>query len=818
MVVFKKIFLSFFLFLMLIFNTLIIKNREDFLNEKNNNNLNLINSEYSNDYSISMGGYHSSLLFSNYDGTNTLYMWGKNNHGQTGINNLFTRNLKNPTPIDINSNDQLGDEKILKVSLGGYHSSALIDNGDGTNTLYMWGHNDEGQIGNGSEKTAIHKPTPIDVDGDGIVGNEKIIDIEMGNNNSSAILLDENNNQQLYLWGNNQHNQVDDSNILIFRKPEKFDSSIFPEFKNYLDISFGNHFLSVVIENLNNETIIYSWGKNNYGQLGIGNNEDQDTPQPIDVNNNGELGDEKILKFDSSNSNSSALILNEDSSINFYIWGNNNEGQIGDGTYESKYIPTEIDINNDLIMGNEKILDFSLGSNFTFVLMEEEESKEKNSLYVWGNNSYGQLGNGTNDSTNIPILFDDSDFSQEIIDVEVGDYHSSILLNYENKSSFYSWGRNDFGQVGNGSFNQNVNNPTKISFSKFDFSLIDKNKNAFIFQANKEFDILDKEELKLIDNFGQVYETKHNPNFSKDRWITSGLESGKEYRFDYFYYDDEAYFEKGFWSVLTDYEIIEILNIKVLFNKVQIDLNINSSYFEKYNENERTVKFDYSINDGDIQTSESFLIDENQSVTIENLEFNSKYTIEKIHYNFNNELDKFKYDISILENNEFEIKNGEVKPQLFTNSFDLYEDSIRSKSFRFNLGIIDILQEMGEYDYIYLFGNSSKNGEEILIIKAYKRDFDKSGSDFYEFDVQDLEYSTTYEFIGVSLDESLETKEMFNEPVVVTTEWKFLFEVILILFSIFFIVFVIFIIIFVSYIINKIKKLEKNKLSKKAKK
>ncbi len=805
MAVTKRISFLFLLIIFFIFKLLIIKNDNTHFNKQ-------IEKQDIN-YKISLGGYHSSFLFSNHDDsddTNTLYMWGNNFYGQIGDGTiLFDDGIngikKNtPKPIDVDGDGIKGNEKIIDVNLGGYHSSALLDNGDGTQALYMWGNNVYGQLGNGKDENS-KIPIVIDIDGNGIAGDEKIIDVELGEYNSSAILLNENNEQELYLWGNNSFNQVDSSSTLYFDKPLKINSDIFPQFSSYLDLSLGDYHLSVLIENVNKETVVYSWGKNNYGQLGIGNTENQDTPQPVDFNNNREFGDEKVLSISANNLYSSAIVLNYDFTKTLYMWGNNFDGQIGDGTYENKDIPTPIDINNDEIVGNENILSVSLGLNFCFALIEEED---KNSLYTWGNNAYGQLGNETvNSSINTPILFDDSCFSQEITNIALGKYHSSILINGGeiHNTNFYMWGRNNFGQVGNGLNEQNINNPVEIDFLEFNFSMIQKNQESFVFQSNKEFDISDKKDLKLIDNSGEIYDTKYNLNFGKDRWTTFGLLSGKKYYFDYLYYNDEIHFAKGIWSVLTDYEINKILDIKLLSNNVNIIFDINTNYFKNYSEDEKTIKFDYSINDGEIKESKNFIISENKNLIIEDLEFNSKYTIEKIYYNFNNESSKFKYDILVKENNIFEIKDDDFfEPKLIIDSFELVKNLSLTNSFKFNIKIVDIFKNMNNYEYIYLFANSNNGSRETLIFKAYKVNKNQFGSNNYEFEVSGFEELKTYEIIGISLNETLDEDEMFSEVIVIKIIKNTIIEITLLFLILLFLIFI-YLFLFINYKKNKKK-------------
>jgi alpha-tubulin suppressor-like RCC1 family protein len=98
---------------------------------------------------VSLGYYHSSALTS----FGRLFMWGYNYYGQLGDGTT----TDSSTPIDITNNFTLSSgEKIESVSLGYYHSSALTSLG----RLFMWGWNYYGQLGNG---TTTDSSMPISI-------------------------------------------------------------------------------------------------------------------------------------------------------------------------------------------------------------------------------------------------------------------------------------------------------------------------------------------------------------------------------------------------------------------------------------------------------------------------------------------------------------------------------------------------------------------------------------------------------------------------------------------------------------------------------
>ncbi|HQB09061.1 MAG TPA: RCC1 domain-containing protein, partial [bacterium] len=102
-----------------------------------------------------------------------------------------------------------------------------------------------------------------------------------------------------------------------------------------------------------------------------------------------------------------------------FCWGNNYYGQLGDGTNIDKNIPVQI--------GKESDWSFvSAGNNFTCGIRNGE-------LYCWGDNEYGQLGDGTQEKSNKPIKVDDK---KDWTKISSGYYHSCGIRS----GKVYCWG------------------------------------------------------------------------------------------------------------------------------------------------------------------------------------------------------------------------------------------------------------------------------------------------------------------------------------------------------------------------------------------
>ncbi len=114
-----------------------------------------------------------------------------------------------------------------------------------------------------------------------------------------------------------------------------------------------------------------------------------------------------------------------------WAWGYNEYGQLGDGTWEDKNTPTQIGTDTDW----EAV---AAGDYHSLAL------KTDGTLWVWGNNGYGQLGDGTTVNKNIPTRIGiDTDWSA----IAAGFYHTIAL---KSDDTLWAWGYNNYGQLGDG--------------------------------------------------------------------------------------------------------------------------------------------------------------------------------------------------------------------------------------------------------------------------------------------------------------------------------------------------------------------------------
>ena len=124
-------------------------------------------------------------------------------------------------------------------------------------------------------------------------------------------------------------------------------------------------------------------------------------------------------------------------------WGRNEHGQLGNGTNINSNLPVQV----SSLTG---IINISVGYYHSIAL------KNDGTVWAWGRNDYGQLGNGNNTNCNVPTQVN---ILAGIIAISGGEMYSIAL---KNDGTVWTWGKNDFGQLGIGNYT-NSNIPLQVS-------------------------------------------------------------------------------------------------------------------------------------------------------------------------------------------------------------------------------------------------------------------------------------------------------------------------------------------------------------------
>ena len=367
---------------------------------------------------MSVGQSHS--LAYTYD--NKLYGWGYNANGQVSP---YLSDETVGMPINIELPFKTDEDSIDMMVTGSTHSAILTKLGN----LYMFGSNGFGELGNGTVSASQEMVNIIDYFD--LQDDEKIVKIGLGQNYSAALT----SLGRLFTWGDNWLGKLGNGNESYFVTiPKEITSNVNLESGEVIiDLFIGDYHSAIITS----ENRVFTWGRNSHGQLGDGTGDDKYSP--VDITDNLPItSNDKVKKLAFGNSWSVLLTV----SGKVFTWGCGDMSRLGYSTPESKvYVPTNITNLFDLD-SNEIIVDV-----FSRVAVTS-----KKHVYVWAHN-YSGLVLGHNDfyvDTPIDIT---SEFPFNATDnfnkIYPSGSHASLL---SLDGNVYSWGTNNRGQLGDGSF------------------------------------------------------------------------------------------------------------------------------------------------------------------------------------------------------------------------------------------------------------------------------------------------------------------------------------------------------------------------------
>lgn len=259
-----------------------------------------------------------------------------------------------------------------------------------------------------------------------------IEDINKDNNSGENSDTNSDNNEQQKRNNNNLLSEQDDQD-----RDEPVISSFFLLEHSLNNISIcrlacgNNH--SIVLTTTGE---VYSWGCNQYGQLGLGDklNYYNHTPQLITL-----LLNKQIISIKCGSDFN--VVKSSDNTI--YIWGRNNCGQLGLGDTLNRYEPMKLIIPEKF--NNSSIYSFSCGNYFTMYFDTEGV------VYSCGLNNEGQCGikpDFKNNNLNYLLKLNRVyNIPGKVVQISCGENHTLVLTN-DNK--LFSWGSCEYGQLGIG--------------------------------------------------------------------------------------------------------------------------------------------------------------------------------------------------------------------------------------------------------------------------------------------------------------------------------------------------------------------------------
>ena len=268
--------------------------------------------------------------------------------------------------------------------------------------IWSWGDNSYGQLG---DNTATKKSSPVQV----ITGDINWMCISANQNQTAAIKT----NGRLWAWGDNSYGQLGDNTQVNRSSPVQTAALGI----NWKIVSVGRNHMSAI----KTDGTLWSWGDNSYGQLGTNNTTSRSSPVQI-------AGAGTAWKLIAAGSYHS-LAIKTDGTL--WAWGGNGLGELGDDSGSARSSPIQT------TAGGTDWKRVAAGSYHSMGI------KTDGTLWVWGYNLFGALGDGTTDSKYSPVQTAASGTNWQSVDG--GGLHTVAI---KTNSSIWSWGYNSSGQLG----------------------------------------------------------------------------------------------------------------------------------------------------------------------------------------------------------------------------------------------------------------------------------------------------------------------------------------------------------------------------------
>ncbi|MFT3795403.1 T9SS type A sorting domain-containing protein [Flavobacterium sp.] len=346
----------------------------------------------------------------------TLWAWGRNNYGQLG----------DGTTADKSTPTQIGtDNHWISVKVGTGRTMALKSDG----TIWGCGRNNFGQIGDGNFGVNLISTLMVQAGSD-----SDWTQLSVGTDYTFGIKSD----GSLWGWGKGNNLGID-NDIEEYHVPARIGTA-----NDWESVAAGDYGTLAI----KTDHSLWAWGTENGGELGVNTNFHYfETPVQSGNNTYDWL---KVSKGEISNS----LMIKTDGSL--WSMGNNVNGNVGNGGPPTEQVPAAIQI-----APGPGWVEISSGSYHSAAI------KSDGSMWTWGINSYGQIGDGTTTNRNIPTPVISSNSWGK---VATG---SGFTLGLPLQPTLHAWGWNGYGNLGNGTLDANalplqVGNVCTLSVENFE--------------------------------------------------------------------------------------------------------------------------------------------------------------------------------------------------------------------------------------------------------------------------------------------------------------------------------------------------------------
>ncbi len=360
--------------------------------------------------SVSTSGQHTCGVLSTGAGNGTIYCWGKNESGQVGNGGTVTPQLA-PVLVSGGFTNWIAVAAGGSIGSGASHTCGIRSTGAGNGTLYCWGSNGSGELGTG---TTTASSSPVQV---GVLTNWNRV--SAGSLHSCGTLV----SGKLYCWGDNTLGQVGMGGVVTPQKNPVQESSGSTTWNGLSAAADASHSCATQTGGT-----LWCWGTNADGEAGIGS---QVTPQTSPV----QVGIATTWRNVSAG-RTDACATRTDNTL--WCWGKNDAGQLGIGSLVTPQTgPVQV--------GALTVWSAAAAGSVHACAVRTGGG----AVWCWGGGSFGQIGIGQFEDSNATVAVG---VNTTWANATAGSRHS---CGTRGDGTLWCWGRNDNGQIGVG----NVTNP-----------------------------------------------------------------------------------------------------------------------------------------------------------------------------------------------------------------------------------------------------------------------------------------------------------------------------------------------------------------------
>jgi alpha-tubulin suppressor-like RCC1 family protein len=367
----------------------------------------------------------------------TAVSWGYNPNGGLGDNSATQRNV----PVVVKGENNIGSlEGIMMAAAGHKHMTAVKEDG----SVWSWGLNAEGELGN---DLTTQKNTPICISYPEITTDVSYIEFNEIEDTQTVVpkltpgfnLLYNSLPSEGYTFESMNENiaTVDEDGVITsksegntFIKITETASGIIGGIKVVVMPQKGIAFPMLVAGDnhmvaLRANGEVWTWGRNDLGQLGLGDTIARDIPTFTGIT--------EVYKIAAGYDHT--LILKKDGTV--WAFGQGTYGKLGNGAATNSPVAVQVKGEDGYGILSD-IIDISAGGNSSYAL------KKDGTVYSWGYNNVGQLGNSTTANKSAPVRVRGI---KDIIQISAGNANGYAL---RVDGTVWSWGQGSEGRCGDG--------------------------------------------------------------------------------------------------------------------------------------------------------------------------------------------------------------------------------------------------------------------------------------------------------------------------------------------------------------------------------